>query len=234
MIISIHQPEHLPWLGFFHKMYLSDIFVLLDNVQYRKNYFQNRNKIRTKEGFSWVTVPVLTKGKSDQFINQVVINYKDNNWQKRIWNSIKQNYSRSPYFADFGPTLQKIYCESKCDKLVDLNSILIKTLSSWLNIKKEIIISSNLDIDGYSTDLLLTICQKLSADTYLSGKFGKEYLNESKFNNANIKVLYHQFKHPVYKQLYTPFVPEMTAVDILMNHGDKSLNILIEGQDMIY
>jgi len=232
MIISIHQPEHLPWLGFFHKMYLSDIFVLLDNVQYRKNYFQNRNRIKTKEGFSWLTVPVLTKGKSYQLINQVEINYTDNNWQKRIWNSIKQNYSRAPFFADFGPALQKLYCDSHWDKLVDLNSSLIKTVTAWLNIKKDLIFASSLDIEGYSTDLLLKICQKLNADTYLSGKFGKEYLDETKFNNANIKVLYHQFTHPVYEQLYKPFVPEMTAVDILMNHGDKSLNILIEGQDI--
>jgi len=228
MLVGIHQPEHLPWLGFFHKIYLSDVFVLLDNVQYRKNYFQNRNRIRTSDGFCWVTVPVLAKNRSSQKIDEVEINQNIKNWQRDIWRTIKQNYTKALSFTRYGPFLEEVYCNNQWSRLVDLNICLIKKLVEWLGIKTKLLIASQLNVEGKSSHLLLDICQKVGATEYLSGKFGRDYLDESKFQAVNIEVIYQDFTHPVYKQVYEPFMPAMSVIDLLMNHGEKSLNILTE------
>lgn len=231
MVVGIHQPEHLPWLGFFHKMYLSDIFVLLDNVQYEKNYFQNRNRIRTSKGFCWTTVPVLTKGRSSQLINEVRINALEREWPQKIWGTLEQNYRKAPFFGDYAPSLTKIYCDRKWDKLVDLNISIINQLAKWQGIKTPLVRASNMGVEGKSTDLLLRICQELKASVYLAGKSGRDYLDESKFTDKNIQVFYQNFVHPVYQQQYSPFMPQMSVIDLLMNHGKESLRIITEGQE---
>ena len=224
MIVSIHQPEHLPWLGFFHKMIMSDVFVLLDNVQYRKNYFQNRNRIRTKDGFVWLTVPVVSKGRSDQTIREVKID-NSRRWAQKHWKSICFNYSGSEYFGSFSGILSEIY-KRPWESLSELNIEIIRKISGAVGIKSEMMVSSEMGVSGKSTDLLLDICKKLDADTYLSGRFGIEYLDESKFKKSGVAVKYHEFEHPEYKQVFEPFVPNMSAIDLIFNCGEKSLTIL--------
>lgn len=233
MIVGIHQPEHLPWLGFFHKMSLSNIFVLLDNVQFEKNNFQNRNRIRTSNGFCWITVPVLTKGRSSQLINEVKINPLEKDWSQKVWRTLEQNYRKAPFFVDYGPFFNEIYHEKKWEQLVDLNITIIKQLAKWLGIKTSLVLASDMGVAGKSTDLLLTICQELKASVYLSGKFGKNYLDESKFAEKNIQVFYQDFVHPVYEQQFSPFMPQMSVIDLLMNHGNESLRIITEGQERL-
>lgn len=224
MIVSIQQPEHLPWLGFFDKVRQADIVVLLDNVQFKKRYFENRNKIRTRDGWKWVTVPVITKGKYTQLINQVEI---DNtaHWRKKCWLSICFNYGKAPFFPKYGEFLEQIYDKQRT-YLVDLNEEIIRHIIQELGIKVSLIRASALDVTGRGTDLLLQICQKLKADIYLSGISGKDYLEESKFTEQGIKVIYQEFYHPIYKQVYEPFMPCMSIIDLLFNQGDKSLDIL--------
>ena len=178
MVISMHQPEHLPWLGFFHKMSLVEVFVLMDIVQYTKQNWQNRNRIRTSHGFNWIIVPIITRGKRYQKINEAEIDWRDSYWPKRIIGAIENNYSRAPYFSNYCDELEKIYCDIKWNKLVDLNITLINELTSWLGIKTKLINASSLGVEGKSTDLIISICKKLNAKTYLSGKFGKNYLEE--------------------------------------------------------
>lgn len=225
MIVSIHQPEHLPWLGFFDKVRQSDVFVLLDNVQYEKNYFQNRNRIRTQSGWIWLTVPVLTKGKSNQLINDVNI-VNTGNWQDKHWKSIFYAYNKAPYFDNHRPFLEEIYNKKKWDYLVDLNETIILYLIQKLGIQVNILRSSTLGVEGKSTDLLLNICMKLNATAYLSGISGKDYLEEEKFIKENIKVIYQEFHHPIYEQLYETFIPCMSVIDLLFNYGEKSLDII--------
>jgi hypothetical protein len=233
MNISIHQPEHLPWLGFFHKISLVEVFVLLDIVQYRKQYFQNRNRLRTSNGFIMVTVPVISKNRRDQFIKDVEIDWTDRYWPQRIWESIKHNYNKAPYFGKYGEELRAIYCDTLWNRLADLNITLIKKLSDMLGIKTNFIIASNLNETGKSTDLIIAICQKLNAKLYLSGRFGKNYLEETKFDQAGVELKYHNFYHPIYKQVYDPFLPEMSVIDLLMCHGKDSLKILTTGQEKL-
>lgn len=222
MTITIHQPEHIPWMGFFHKIYRVDTFVILDNVQFSKNYFQNRNKIRTKDGWQWVTVPVAKT--LETLIKDVTIvanlRWKDK-WCDSIYFSCKKAKFFNNYFAQICSTVQKEY-----DKLSDLNIDLIKLLCKFLNIKTKILLASELKENGKASALLLNICKALDAKAYLSGVSGREYLNLEDFKREGINVIFQEFHHPIYKQLYEPFIPCMSVIDLLFNYGDKSLDII--------
>lgn len=229
MIVAIHQPEHLPWLGFWNKLYKSELFVLLDNTQFRKNYFQNRNRIRTSNGWIWLTVPILTKNRTIQQINEVEINnVTDVKWQKKHWKTIEQNYSKAPYFKKYKDIFSKFYLK-EWTKLADLNINFIYTIKEILGIKTEMVRGSSLEVSGQRSDLVLDICKKVGATTYLSGKFGKDYLDISKFNQEKIKVVFQEFNHPVYNQVFKPFIPEMSIIDVIFNEGERSL-IFVKGE----
>ncbi len=223
--ISIHQPEHLPWLGFIHKVMNVDEFVLLDNVQFRKNYFQNRNKIKTSKGWQWLTVPIKKNG-SRRNINEIEISYEQN-WQFKNLKSIQNNYTKAKYFNQYFQDFKDIY-QTKFKLLRDLNIELIKFILEKFGINTKIHISSELVKQFKQTDILLSICQKLNADVYLSGRFGKDYLDVSNFKKAKIKVEFQDFKHPIYQQMYGPFIPGISSIDLLFNHGHDSLSILCE------
>ena len=224
MIVSIQQPEQLPWLGFFDRVRQADVVVLLDNVQFKKNYFENRNKIRTSDGWQWVTVPVITKGRYAQLISHVEIN-DTSRWRKKCWLSIIYNYGKAPFFSKYSNFLKQIY-DKQWTYLADLNEEIIGHMIHNLGIKVKTIRASKLGVMGRGTDLLLQICQKLNADIYLSGISGKDYLEESKFTEQGISVIYQEFYHPIYRQMYEPFLPCMSTIDLLLNHGDDSLDIL--------
>lgn len=222
MRITIHQPEHLPWLGFFHKVSKVDIFVILDNIQFRKNYFQNRNKIRTAKGWIWVMVPVSRELKT--IIRDVKI-AEDIRWKDKWWNSICLNYGGSKYFDKYSTDLRKLVI-SASDSLCALNISLIEILFKFLGIKTKIIWASQLNLKDKGSDLILDICKKLNADEYISGISGKEYLRTEDFDKENIRVIYQEFHHPIYKQLYEPFLSCMSTIDLLFNYGEKSLDVI--------
>ncbi len=228
--IGIHQPEHLPWLGFINKVMNVDEFVLLDNVQFRKNYFQNRNKIRTKESWQWLTVP-LKKFHSNQKINEIKISYSQD-WQSQNLNAIKNSYIKAKYFDAYFKDFEKIY-KNEFMLLRDLNIELIKFILQKLGIHTKLHISSELldDPEQGGTNVTLNICKKLNADIYLSGAFGKDYLDVSKFEKEDIEVKFQDFKHPIYNQLYEPFIPNMSSIDLLFNYGKDTLNIIKGGKE---
>ncbi|MFH1096297.1 MAG: WbqC family protein [Candidatus Desantisbacteria bacterium] len=226
MIVSIHQPDYLPWLGFFDKISRCDVFVLLDNVQFSKNYFTNRNKIRTAQEWTWLTVPVLTKGKADQRIDEVKINsINEKRWAEKHWKSLEQSYKKAPFFSEHADFFYQLYSR-QWDSLAELNKTIIYYLVDAFGIKTRICEVAEIAAEGNSTELLSNICQSLVADTYLSGAFGKEYLEEGLFTDHKIKVAYQDFFHPEYKQVFSPFIPNMSAIDLLFNYGKDSLQIL--------
>ncbi len=224
MIISVHQPQYLPWLGFFDKIQRSDCFVFLDNVQYKKREFQNRNKIRTKDGWIWLTVPVVTKGLYTQKIKEVMI---DNSlgWSSNHLKSIRLNYIHSPFFKAYFDFFEKLYSRQWV-KLVDLNIYIIREICKFLGIDKEIHLESDLNISSQKTERIIDISKALKADSYLSGEGGRSYLDEAEFSKANIKLIYQGFSHPEYEQSYESFIPYMSIIDLLFNKGKESLVIL--------
>ncbi|PIZ15507.1 hypothetical protein COY51_04980 [Candidatus Desantisbacteria bacterium CG_4_10_14_0_8_um_filter_39_17] len=224
MIIAIHQPQYLPWLGYFDKIDKSDKFVLLDDVQFKKNEWQNRNRIKTagSGGWQWITVPVIHR--FGQKINEVKINNQEN-WCKKHLHQLETNYFKSPHFPQYYDFLKETYAR-KWENLSEVNIYFIEYLTKTLGIKKQLVKSSDLKVSGEKTDRLVNICKMLNANIYLSGVGAKEYIEIEKFEKEKIKVIFQDFHHPVYKQLYGEFIPNLSVVDLLFNYGDESLKIL--------
>ena len=185
MIVSIHQPNYLPWLGYFYKIANSDVFVIQDNLLYIKKSFINRNTIKTPHGAQWLTLNVLSKGRSGQLINEVEI---DNSiqWGKIHLKTMEANYGKASYFQEYRDQFESIYQE-KWESLADLNETLVKLVCEMLCIKNvKFVRTSELGVDGKSTNLLINICKAVGADTYLSGNGGKKYMVEELFENEGI------------------------------------------------
>jgi len=226
MVVTIHQPEHLPWLGCFDNVRQAAVFVVLDHVEYRKRYFQNRNRIRAEHGAIWLTVPVHVKGMFHQPINEVRIDNEGNpRWREKCWNSIVHNYRKAPHFADHAPFFEDLY-KKDWSPLVELNETIICYLLSAFSIEVRVVKSSSLGSTAEKGDLMLDLCRKVGATTYLSGISGKDYLDKAKFAEHNIQLQFQEFHHPIYKQLHEPFQPCMSAIDLLFNYGPASLDVI--------
>jgi len=222
MRVSIRQPGYLPHMGFFKKMQSCDKFVFLDDVQYERSDWDNRNKIRTYEETIWLTVPVYNK--LGQKLNEVRISY-ETNWSSKHRKAIELNYRKAPYFEKYWKEIDKIL-EKKWEKLIDLNFALINYFTSELDISTETFRSSQMKINSTSSQRLLDICKQLNAATYISGELGKDYLDERIFNDSKIKVVYEKFQTPAYNQVHGEFIPNVSIIDLLFNEGEKSKTIL--------
>ena len=225
MIVAIHQPQYLPWLGYFDKINRADIFVLLDNVQFKKNEWQNRNKIKTAQGLQWLTVPVMYK--FSQLINEVKINNKDK-WQHRQRQAIISNYKKASYWSLLEEFFEEIF-SSKWQYISQLNIHVVKKLAELLGITTPIFVASELgEFPEDPDDRLIALTKHFDADTYLAGGGGREYMNMEKYAERGIEVIFQEYKHPVYNQLFGDFKPFMSVIDLIYNHGEKSLEILKE------
>ncbi len=214
-VAAIHQPNFLPWLGFFHKMVSADIFILLDNVPYSKNSYQNRVKIKSAQGEQWLTVPVLTKGRFGQLTCDVPIN-NAGRWQNRHLAALRTNYQRAPCFEQVLTWLEPFYRKTYA-KLADFNRALIEAVVHQLKLPVSLVDASSLASDGSGAGLLLQLVQAVGCDVYLSGPSGRDYLDMSIFQQSGVEVRFQQFQHPFYPQLYDDFIPGLSIVDLLMN-----------------
>lgn len=222
MKIAIHQPNFLPWLGYFYKMSHCDLFLLLDHVQYEKNGPINRVKIKTSQGEAWLTVPV--KQKFPQHINETeLVNFSEQ--RLKIIKTIQLNYQKANYFDFLFPELKEML-EKDWKYLLELNNELILLLKRKLDIRTTLDSASHYAVSAKSTDLIIQLCRAKNADTYLSGQGGRNYQDEKMFASAKIKLEYSDFTHPVYPQLWNDFVPGLSTIDLLFNCGPESKNIL--------
>lgn len=228
MRVGIHQPMYLPWCGLFDRIYRCDIFVVFDNVPYSKNYFINRNKIKTSNGWLWLTIPVLTKGSFGELIKNIKIN-NNTNWEKDHWKSIFYSYKKAPFFEKYSDFFKSIY-EKKWENLIEVIDITLQFLLQQLNITTKILKASQLELQGSKEMLVLEICKKLNATEYLSGPDGRNYLTLDLWKRNNIKVAFHDYNYPVYPQQFGDFIPNMSVIDLLFNCGDKSLEIITKNQ----
>ena len=226
-LVTIHQPETYPWLGFINKMMLADEYIILDNVQFRKNYFQNRNQFLTKQGPIYLSVPVDFK--NYKLIKDIKIRYNEK-WQIKHLNTIKQSYSKSKYFNDHIEFFEDLY-SINFELLVDFNMYIIDYLRKIFDINVPLIKSSDLISTGNSTELLINICKERETSIYLSGKDGRNYLDDSLFIEKNVDIIYHDFIHPTYKQFNSEeFRPYMNTFDLLFNYSvDESKKLIISG-----
>lgn len=224
MTVAIHQPNFIPWIGYFYKILKSECFVILDDVQYTKNSFINRNRIKTNTGLLWVTLPVLVSGKMGQKIIDCQIQNKAHSVSK-ILKTIEQNYRKSKYYEMYYKSMKKIFIESD-DNLARLNISLITWIMGELNIHTKILRSSELSIASSSTQRLVDICIAVKGDIYLSGFGGSKYQDEDLFNENNIKLFTTTFKHPIYNQQWGDFLENASIIDLIFNEGPNAGNIL--------
>ena len=218
--VSIHQPSYLPWPLFFDKFLNCDVFVFLDDVQYEKNGWQNRNLIRTKERPIHLTIPVHSSTKTN--LNKIKID-NSKNWKEKHIKSFLINYSNYPFFKLYWNELKKIY-EKDYDLLYDINIKIIQFILKKINIKTKSITSSELNIHKQGSDKILEICKILNAEIYFSGRFGINYLKKEEFVKNNIEIKFqksHLFKYP---QKYNPFIENLSTIDLLFNMGPKALS----------
>lgn len=226
-IIVIHQPDFLSYLGFFHRLLHSDLYVVLDNVQFVKGTSQswmNRDKIKTQNGEQWLTVNVQ-KAPRGTNINEILLN-STIQWQKQNLNLLKQNYQKSKFFNEIFPYIEKLY-DTKYEKLSDFNMASIFMLLELFNIKIDIVYSSELTTTKTKSERLVEILKQLKATHYLSGVGAKDYHIDEPFSDENIEVIWQDFEHPVYPQLHGEFIPYLSSIDLLFNCGiEKSREIL--------
>jgi len=222
---AIHQSAYFPYPGFFHKLTLADVFVIMDDVQYDKR-FTNRNKIASHNGLTWITVPINKKHKFS--LNSEVEINNDIDWKTEHWKKIFHAYTNSKYFHLYEVYLKNLY-EKEWNFLFELNFETIKKTIEFLGIKIEIIKESELNVKGKSTERLVNVCKKIGADTYISGPGAKDYTDEKLFEKNNVKLFYQNYSHPQYFQHSTEsFIPNLSIIDMLANVGPDSLKLITE------
>ena len=227
MIVAVHQPQYLPWLGYFDKIRRADFFVLLDNVQFKKNEWQNRNKIKTAQEWQWLTVPV--KYKFPQLVNEVIIN-NTVKWQHKQRQAILSNYKKAPCYHYLDAFFDDIFSHA-WQSICQLNIRVVSRLAKILGIDTPLFVAS--EIGEYPNDpdeRLIAITEHFKADAYLAGSGGREYMDLAKFRGKGIEVLFQDYEHPVYDQRFDEFVPYMSVIDLILNHGENSLAILGRSQ----
>jgi hypothetical protein len=231
MIVAIHQPNFVPWLGYFYKIYKSDVFVILDNVQFTKNGFTNRNRIKTPQGELWLTVPIIQSGKFGQEIIECKI-FNPQQSLGKILKTVESNYKKAPgfelYFGSF-ETILKNSGESLCD----LNIALIHWVMDAFEIRTKMIRASELsNISGESTERLVSICKELKATSYLAGLGAKKYQEDALFLDQGIKVINSPFSYPAYPQLWKGFMPSLSVLDVMFNCGKDVKEVLRRSENV--
>lgn len=225
MVVAIHQPNFIPWLGYFYKLAHVQQFVFLDTVQYTKNSFINRNRIKLESGPSWLTIPI-SKGRLDQVISDVEIN-RNRDWQRKHLHALTANYHRAPFFDEVFPLIRSEYASNKTvNNLADFNISMIQTICRYLGLCPILVRANELGVQGKGTDLLVNICAKLGASIYLAGAGGVKYQEDEKFAAAGILTQYSSFQLIKYNQLWGEFVENLSVVDALMNCGQSTRALL--------
>lgn len=235
MIVSIHQPIYLPWIPYFGKIFSSDAFVFLDDVQYPmgKGFF-NRNIIKGSDGPIMLTAPIAKNSKGGLIQNT---SFELNSvWKKKHWQTILLNYKKTPYFGKYSESLEALYLQNSSENFCDFNYDLIVFICNVLNANTTFSKSSDLEskiITG--ADKLLNIVKSMNGDQYLTGRGAgsMRYMDEALYNQSGIKILWHNYLQAEYAQIKGTFLPDCCILDLLFNCGPKAKDILIGSSDII-
>ena len=224
--IVIHQPDFIPYLGFFDRLHHCDLFIVLDHVQLLVKGWHNRDKIKGPNGAHWLTVPIqrLTK---KQPINGALIDYSQQ-WQKKHLQTINHFYNKAPYFKSIFPTVEKLYTKNHA-KLVDFNMALLHFFIDFFNIEVDMVFSSTLAVSSKKTPLILDLIQHCNGKRYISGEGAKDYLDTKLFEQAEIELIWQNFNQSSYPQLHGEFIPYLSSLDFAMNCGPNLKQNLTKG-----
>jgi len=227
MIVSVHQPHYLPWLGYFDKIDSADVFVLLDSVQFEKNGWQNRNRIKTARGWMWLTVPVR-----HDFGTTIAETAVNNNvrWRKKHLQALVTNYSKSPYFSEYRGYFEDAYAD-EIDRLSPLNALMLGWFLESIGIGTRIVTASAFEgLPDDPNERLADIVARLGGDTYLAGAGCGDYFSDGPFRKRGIRVVFQEYEPVEYPQLYGDFIPRLAVVDALFNCGGDTLDVIRKGR----
>jgi len=230
VIVAAHQPSYLPWLGYFDKMAKADLFVIMDDLQYEAQNFQNRQRIKLASGPAWLTVPLVGGPQHERICDKRIDNAGSlrQHWQRRHWRSLEVAYARAPFFERYAPELRAIY-DQPWSSLLALDFYVLDLARRWLGIDVPIVRSSELGLVGEKTDRIIDMCRKVGARAYLSGKGGSTgYLDVEKLGRAGIGVIWQHFEHPVYAQRHGAFSSHLAFIDLVLNCGEQSRDVLFD------
>ena len=227
---AIHQPQYFPYAGFFHKLSLADVFVIMDDVQYDKR-FTNRNRIISPNGEMWITVPI---NKDHKFSPNCMVEINnDLDWREMHLRKIFYSYSKTKFFHIYKNYFESLYSKD-WNLLFELNFETIKQVIKWLGIKIDIVRESELKVSGESTQRLANVCKALGADTYVSGSGGTGYLDEKIFEKHNVRLEYQKYRcRPYLQHLSEQFIPNLSIIDMLANVGPGSLQLISESAELV-
>jgi hypothetical protein len=228
----ILQPSYIPWRGYFHQIYLADVFVFYDDVQYDKHGWRNRNRIKTHQGSQWLTIPVHGRGApvDGRQIRAVEIDWSQP-WNRKHWQSLQQSYRKAPYFERYAPLLEGFY-RRRDELLADFTIDLTVRLAQELGIRhtrflRSSELSAEAQAHGDRTERLIHILQQVGADEYLSGPSARDYIEDEKFAAAGIGLEYIRYNYPEYPQLHPPFDPQVSILDLLFMTGPEALSYIV-------
>jgi hypothetical protein len=228
MIVTIHQPHFLPWLGYMHRMAHADLFVVLDHVQFERGNrasYQNRTRFRMEGEARWLTVPVVQYSHKERILDKEIDTRGEGaRWRgASLYATLRHAYREAPYRDLYAPALKKMF-DAPWERLIDLNLASLELLRDALDIRTPLVRSSELDVSGSKSELIIDICRAVGADTFLGGLGGtRSYLDHEAFERAGIRVLWQQFQHPAYGQCGpAPFIAGLSSVDLLFNCGPQS------------
>lgn len=216
MIVHINQPRFMPALNYFQRMLLADVFIYRDDVQFQPKDWESRNKIKTKDGWMWLTVPMQNCPIGTNICEAKIDNSTD--WARKMLAAIRCNYGKAPYFNEYFPG----FCEAiakRWDYLADLNWAIIDMFCDAWKLECLFVTATELDCHGDKDGILIEMLKKLGADTYLSGAEGRNYNRPEEWAKAGIKLTYHDYEPVPYPQQFGGFIPWMSALDLLMNCG---------------
>jgi hypothetical protein len=230
VIIAAHQPGFLPWLGYLAKVAAADLFVVMDDLQYEAQNFQNRNRIKNNHGAFWLTVPLERGPQSAPICQKQIANVSSprEHWQWRHWETLRIHYGSAAHWKRYADPLEEVF-RRPWQRLLDLDLHILRLCLGWFEIDTPILLSSSLALSGQKTDRILDLCRKTGADVYLSGRGGSTaYLDVAKLVAAGVSVAWQPFRHPVYPQRYPSvgFISHLSAIDLLLNCGPDSPRIL--------
>jgi hypothetical protein len=230
MIVVIHQPHFMPWLGYLHRMAQADVFVVLDHVQFERGNYQNRSRICMESAARWLTVPVVQRSQKERIVDKEIDNRQEGprRWGPNLYSTMRHAYREAPFFAEYGPEIKSIL-EHRWERLAELNRAMLDLMRAAFDIRTPLVKSSELNVDGHKGELVLNICRAVGADHFLGGMGGsRTYLDVAAFERAGVSVSYHDFQHPVYRQCGSEtFIPGLAAVDLLFNCGPQSRAMLM-------
>ena len=230
MKIAINQPTYLPWMGYFDLIDQVDLFVILDNVQFVKQSWQHRNRIKTDQGLQWLTVPVVFRGRLGQLIKDVEI--RDPEFARDHIRAIELAYARAPFFSKYFPSLNQRLEELQRGLLLNLNLGLIHWALEILKIKTPLVQASTLRVHGKRTELLANICQAMGANEYISplGSAGYLLAEQDVLRRRGMDIWFQNYEHPQYRQVFAPFQPFASVIDLIFNCAENAAAIVRGGR----